>query len=518
MHPIRSLASPARLSASGLLLATLASLTAHAADIAWNNASGGNWNTASNWNPTTVPTEAGAHAVFFGDNSGVFTEPITVTVDTNTLGGAAINFSGVANYTIASSDVTNNTLRMAGTAQQINSAGSGAHQITARTNVGSRFGNAAFTATNNSTGTLTFAETIRVLGDSVSRVHTLTFGGSGNTVVNAIAPADGNQFFTSTLVKTGAGTLTFRSTTLTGATNGIRIDGGRITFDLNSAIFSTVISGDGGVLHSQNGRVTLTGANTYKGGTRIEGLGRVLAISSDGNLGDVGGAVTFGGASPVLRIEGAGNFSTPRSFVTEAGVAGTIGMGGTANRTATFNGSISGEGNLVLGAGTSLGGVSGTYTIAGAATHFGDTRIFSSTDGANKATFLLDEAGALTFYIGANGVNNRVAAVNGAGIGANAPMATFAGTFNFDLSGAAAAPGSSWTIVDLASLSTLTSFSGSFQVAGFTQVNDVWSNGVYQFNESTGVLSVVAIPEPSSFAALLGLASVGCAATRRRRR
>ncbi|MCU0793436.1 MAG: PEP-CTERM sorting domain-containing protein [Opitutaceae bacterium] len=512
MHPTRSLASV-------LLLAALGTLPSRAADITWNNAAGGSWNTAGNWNPNTVPLDAAGNSIFFGDNSGAFTSPLTVSVDAaNTLGGASISFSGAANYTIASSAVSTNFLRMSGTTQQITSSGTGTHQITARTNAGSRFGSAAFTVTNNSTGSLTFGDIIRVLGDSVTRTHTLTFGGSGNVVVNAIAPADANQFFTSTIVKSGTGTLTFRSTTLTGATNGIRIDQGRISFGLSAATFSTSISGDGGVLHSQDGRVTLTGANTYKGGTRIEGVGRVLAINNDGNLGDVSGAVTFGAGSPVLRVEGSGNFSTARNFVTETGVSGVLAMGATAGRTATFSGAVSGAGNLVFGAGSSLGGVSGTYIFSGAGTHSGDTQIFSTADGANKATLELSDTGSLSFKIGASGVNNKVSGVPGGGTGANAPTASFAGTFNFDLSGASTTPGSSWTIVDFATLNPLTSFTSTFQVAGFSQANDIWSNGVYQFSEATGILSVAAIPEPASMAVLAGGFAFAGAALRRRRR
>ena len=520
MNPTRIPSLSSTVSLSTALLAAFAALSASGADITWNNASGGNWSAAGNWNPNTVPTEAGANAVFFGDNAGTFSAPITVTVDALDQGATSIAFSGSANYTIASAATTTQFLRMAGFAQQISSTGTGAHQITARTNVGSRFGNAEFTATNSSTGTLTFGDTIRVLGDSTSRVHTLTFGGSGNISVGAIANA-GSQSYTSTIVKTGAGTLTFRSTTLTGTTNGIRVDQGNVSFNLSAQTFATAITGDGGVVHSQGGRVTLTGANTYKGGTRIQGVDRVLAIASDGNLGDSAGGVTFasdaGGGSPVLRIEGTGAFATARDFAIEAGTSGVLAMGATAGRTATFTGDISGAGNLVLGTGGTLGGVSGDYVIAGAATHLGDTRIFASVDGTNKASLLLAESGSLTFRLGESGVGNRVSGVPGGGTGANAPTATFAGTFNFDLSGAATTPGASWTVVDLATLNPLSSFTGTFNVLGFTESDNVWTSGVYQFSELTGVLSVAAIPEPAAAAALGGLLALGAVVSRRRR-
>lgn len=99
------------------------------------------------------------------------------------------------------------------------------------------------------------------------------------------------------------------------------------------------------------------------------------------------------------------------------------------------------------------------------------------------AGLVLSSTGRLNFLIGASGVNNKVAGTNGA------QFATFNGTFNFDLAGAATAGGSSWTIVDRSALSA--SFGSAFAVAGFTQTNDVWTSGRYQFSEATGKLSVV---------------------------
>ncbi|MCA9206194.1 MAG: hypothetical protein KDA59_24245, partial [Planctomycetales bacterium] len=93
----------------------------------------------------------------------------------------------------------------------------------------------------------------------------------------------------------------------------------------------------------------------------------------------------------------------------------------------------------------------------------------------------LGTTGSLTFDIGSNGVNN---AVVGTG------WAEFNGVFHFDLTGASSTLGDSWTIVDVAA----PSFGSSFGVAGFTEINDVWTSGMYRFAESTGILSVSAAP------------------------
>ncbi len=104
--------------------------------------------------------------------------------------------------------------------------------------------------------------------------------------------------------------------------------------------------------------------------------------------------------------------------------------------------------------------------------------------------------------IGAPGVNNQVS--NGGG---SQKHITFDGDFIFDLSGAGAAFGDSWTIIDTVQESTY--YGETFTVAGFTDLADeggTWRQAIgatelyYQFQESTGLLTVV--PEPASLALL----------------
>lgn len=47
------------------------------------------------------------------------------------------------------------------------------------------------------------------------------------------------------------------------------------------------------------------------------------------------------------------------------------------------------------------------------------------------------------------------------------------------------------------------SFGATFSINGFSESGDVWTNGTYSFDESTGVLSVV--PEPATLVLLAGL-------------
>jgi hypothetical protein len=116
---------------------------------------------------------------------------------------------------------------------------------------------------------------------------------------------------------------------------------------------------------------------------------------------------------------------------------------------------------------------------------------FVNLAGANSFTGNIDVAGklglamtgTLAFNIGSSGVNNGI---SGTGI------AAFDGTFNFNLSGASSTLGDSWAITSVATQT----FGDNFSVNGFTEyVNGVWFKDSYQFNESTGLLSVAPLPQ-----------------------
>lgn len=125
------------------------------------------------------------------------------------------------------------------------------------------------------------------------------------------------------------------------------------------------------------------------------------------------------------------------------------------------------------------------HFVNGANTYTGSIQLVT----ANRSRFSLDSTGNMKFVIGAPGVNNSI---NGAG------NATLDGTFNLDLSGASTTFGDSWALVS----ATTKTFGATFNIPGFVENANVWSNGQYMFDEATGVLT--AIPEPASLV-LLGL-------------
>ena len=127
----------------------------------------------------------------------------------------------------------------------------------------------------------------------------------------------------------------------------------------------------------------------------------------------------------------------------------------------------------------------GTLTLTGISTYTSNTIV-------NAGTLTLADNAGLKFVIGANGINNMI---DGFG------TLNLLGDFTFDLSGASTTAGDSWLIVNVGSLTV--NFDALFSVNGFTENNNVWTSGAFQFNESDGKLSV--IPEPTTMA----LASVG---------
>ncbi|WP_156412206.1 autotransporter domain-containing protein, partial [Bosea sp. Root483D1] len=156
----------------------------------------------------------------------------------------------------------------------------------------------------------------------------------------------------------GSNTLSFGNAT-SGLTGGIVIDSGTLTFNQSSAVtVGNVISGGGSVTKDGAGTVTLTGANTYTGGTTLNQ--GTLSISSNGNLGNASGGLTFGGAS-ILQVTS--SFTTARTTTLNAN--GTVEV--TAGQNFTMGGAIFGAGGLAkTGSGTLI--LTGTNFFTGGTT------------------------------------------------------------------------------------------------------------------------------------------------------
>ena len=164
----------------------------------------------------------------------------------------------------------------------------------------------------------------------------------------------------------GAGNVTLGSATLTSGAGG----------NTNSTNFSGVISGSG-IVHKMGASVlTLSGSNTYSGGTTIDESAQSagnygISVASDANLGNTAGNVTFTTPFGVLFTTGAA-FNTSRLIflgTTNSNFASYINVA--AGTSATFSGAIAnltgtpaplimaGTGTMVLNAANTFGAING---------------------------------------------------------------------------------------------------------------------------------------------------------------
>jgi hypothetical protein len=161
---------------------------------------------------------------------------------------------------------------------------------------------------------------------------------------------------------------------------------------------------------------------------------------------------------------------------------------------------ISGPGPIYIGDNGSGGAARVVYLTSSASTYAGNIIMAPGTSGnQNRSRLNFPDNSLMNFVIGASGVNNSI---SGNGI------ATFAGDFNFDLTGASTNLNDSWTIV---STTTKTFNDATFTVKDFINLGGgrwrkfIDETNCYTFGEISGTLVVV--PEPATMV-LLGLGSL----------
>ncbi|MCL2656107.1 MAG: autotransporter-associated beta strand repeat-containing protein, partial [Betaproteobacteria bacterium] len=107
-----------------------------------------------------------------------------------------------------------------------------------------------------------------------------------------LALTGNNTSFNGSVVVDPAGILQARAQSLPPSV----IDNGLVWFTQpDNGIYAGAISGDGAVLKTDAGVLTLTGAKSYAGGTTIQG--GTIAVSADSNLGAPSGSLTFDGGA-----------------------------------------------------------------------------------------------------------------------------------------------------------------------------------------------------------------------------
>jgi fibronectin-binding autotransporter adhesin len=212
-------------------------------------------------------------------------------------------------------------------------------------------GNAGFMMFNDNSANL-------IINGGITDVTTLTFGGGFNS---AVTGAITNGAATTTLAKSGAGTLTLSGTnTYTGVTS---ISAGIVNYQ-NGTAFGT----DSVITVSSGATVQVQGGIT--GGSHTLTLSGAGAGSATGALENVSGANSYGG---LLALTGATTVSSDAGMLSLTNPGTITGSGDNLTLAGSGNGSIAGI--IGTGAGALTKNGSGTWILSGANTYTGPTMV-----------------------------------------------------------------------------------------------------------------------------------------------
>jgi autotransporter-associated beta strand protein len=423
--------------------AVFAAMPSHAQDATWNNTGTGDFNTAGNWTPNTqVPTGT----AFFGtsnQNAVSFSDPTT------TIGGWTINAPAPAPPYTFTLDVTNTlsfngagivinagsaTITNGGVLEFFNSSTAGNAAITTDNNL--RFHNSSTagsaTITNSNFGFIQFLDSstggnatinnnvafLQFHNTSTAGNATITNNGgllffidnstAGNAaIINTIntdvgvvgvvdfsgtsGPAGNNQITAGSIAGDGSYEL---------GSNQLTVGGNNLSTEVSGTIVDDLGFG-GSLVKVGTGTLTLSGVNTYSGGTTINA--GTLAVFADHNLGASTGGLAFGGGT----LQFLAGFTTNRAVTLNAG-GGTF---DTFGNNSTLGGTITGAGGL-----TKIG--AGTLTLSGSSSYSGATAVNAGVlqAGATNAFAPLSGftvAGSATLDL--NGFNQTIGSLAGSG-------------------------------------------------------------------------------------------------------
>lgn len=210
-----------------------------AASATWNGTTDSTWATTTNWISSPSPSSApgsGETATFNSAGNGITTISLSATTDAVTIQNILFDTSNAAAYTLGAGAVGSQTFTL-NTPGAITVSGSVTkdQRVNANLELGLDKGTGTFTLTNNSaTNSLTLAGAIQNSNNSKSAgIKSLLIGGIGSTTVSG---------------------------------------------NINEGVASAVVN----ISKSESGTLTLSGANTYTGGTTVS-EGKLLVNNTTGS-------------------------------------------------------------------------------------------------------------------------------------------------------------------------------------------------------------------------------------------
>jgi autotransporter-associated beta strand protein len=538
----------------------------------------GTWGTSSFWNSdstgvanTFTAITTSSDAVFFvagpSATSGNSDFTVSLSADQATSG---ITFQSSATNITLGADSTRTISVGAGGITMASTAYSGV-------NAGGATINANIALTANQTFSAPRAPGLTFNG-VISGAFNLTLSGNGTKTLNAANTYTGTTTISNSSVVLGgtAGSFGTGDVNISDAFGGISFtQSSNVTFanNITGAGSSAAVTKSGSTT-----TLTLTGTNTYTGGTLIRGNGAISVGSITNNLGSGNIKMGSSGESGTLIYTGAGETTTKTIQLTGSSGGGTIQADGTGalvvsngiagatssgSRTLTLRGANTGAnsiGAITNGTATTLG-VSktdaGKWILTGTNTYSGTTAVSAGTlliNGDNSAaTGAVSVSSGATFG-GSGTIGGATTAASGSFLSAGSASGT-AGTLTFNstlnVSGLAAgtggllfdlgATGASDKIVSGAltigsgvlnfndfSFTTLSGFGGgTYTLFSATSIVGTLGsslsgtvdglNGVLSQSGNDLILTVTAIPEPSTYALFSGMLVLGGMICRRRR-
>ena len=342
----------------------------HAATFIWSTDASSAWENGANWGGT-APNEADALADF---STIEITGNRTVTLGADFTVGALKFGDLTANTTLANWTV-------AGTGRKLTlQTTTGEPAINVSANVGAAIISAG----------LAGAQGFTLSGSGVLRLS----GGTANTITGGFRLGAGTELqFTPNSLGTNVvefiadSTLTFNGTNTQDVSSLIKIDDGvtaTIGTGANNVTFATPLQtgllGTGGLLKNGAGTLTITGANTYTGLTRVR-VGRIVLAGGDNRL-SASGTIALGQNAQVgiLQLGDAAapsNQTTTSLVMTGSGTTNAVVGGNASVSTLTINNtSAVTYAGLLGGTGTNQNNLalvkagSGTLTVSNAGNTF----------------------------------------------------------------------------------------------------------------------------------------------------